>query len=56
VECNGKHKFISEEKIWENLVSKLLENLVIEGYQRFWAYDTLKNYGEMTVYGEMKYA
>ena len=32
-------------KFGENLVSKLPENLVIEGYQRFWAYNILKNYG-----------
>jgi len=43
-----------KRKFGENLVSKLPEHLV-EGYQRLWAYDTLKNYGEMNIYGEMKY-
>ena len=44
-----------KRKFGENLVSKLPENLVIEGYQRFWAYDTLKNYGDVNLYGKLKY-
>jgi hypothetical protein len=27
---------------------------VFEGYQRFWAYDTLKNYVEINLYGALK--
>jgi hypothetical protein len=55
VECNRRHKFLGKEEICENLASKLPENLVFEGYQRFWVYDTLKDYGKMSVYGTMKY-
>lgn len=43
-----------KRKFGENMVSKLPENLICEGYQRFWAYDTLKNYGEINMYGGLK--
>ena len=35
-----------KRKFGENTVSKLLVNLECEGYQRFLAYDELREYGE----------
>ena len=35
-----------KRKFGENTVSRSDEGLLAEGYQRFWAYDEIKNYGE----------
>ncbi|MEM4100823.1 MAG: IS5/IS1182 family transposase, partial [Thermoplasmata archaeon] len=35
-----------KRKYGENTVSRSKEGLIAEGYQRFWAYDTIKCYAE----------
>ncbi|MEM3860508.1 MAG: IS5/IS1182 family transposase, partial [Candidatus Micrarchaeaceae archaeon] len=36
-----------KRKFGENTVSRSEEGLLTEGYQRFWAYDEMKEYGEV---------
>ncbi|MEM3290547.1 MAG: transposase [Candidatus Micrarchaeaceae archaeon] len=36
-----------KRKYGENTVSRSKESLIAEGYQRFWAYDTIKCYAEL---------
>ncbi|MEM4040112.1 MAG: transposase, partial [Thermoplasmata archaeon] len=38
-----------KRKYGENTVSRSKEGLIAEGYQRFWAYDTIKYYAESKV-------
>lgn len=46
--CPGTEGIFSvvKRKLGENAVSRPTEGLVAEGYQRFWAYDELREYGE----------
>ena len=46
--CVGTEGIFSavKRKYGENTVSRSKEGLIAEGYQRFWAYDTIKSYAE----------
>jgi hypothetical protein len=39
-----------KRKFGENTLSRLVDGLIAEGYQRFWAYDEIKEYGEKHSY------
>ncbi len=43
-----------KRKYGENTVSRSTDGLIAEGYQRFWAYDEIREYGEKHISNQMK--